>query len=744
MLVRSLLVALLAAPVVCQTGSVPGLDIQLYNVGDFGYYGHRGAAYPNGEAGFMVGHSHANCGTANLPWVSTGAGQVMLDTYPKIAFLLARESNGRMVQISGKSFLKHSPTPYNFSSGPCIPCNVGSGAYFFTGCSDTYGAGTNAYQYALGPTTEINPWLGSWNPQGSYFDTGDPPVSGTFAIDSIRSLSTTQVIAFDQVKNRMIVQDSDIVAGAVYWGQAQVVAKGEPVVNRANNLSSRQVTVSWNGSGYSTNTSGSSTFGSVLTHWTGATTDTGGNGNDDGRFLVAVKVTGPSAGVWHYEYAVHNLDNHRGGASLRLPVDAAATVQNPGFHDIDTDPLNNWTYSRTATEIAFTASASNPLDWNTIYNFWFDCSIAPSFGFVDVDEARLGPGSLSVQVASMVPSGIPAATFQSIGGSCGNCASAFYEEFATPGLFDLNTRSMTMVLNNGTYTIAQTPVAYIPPTGSSLGLGDDNEVAVALPFSLPYPGGSTTQLRICSNGFISPAGSNGTSYTPQVSAFLQGQPRWCAVWHDFTPNATAPVLLDSSPSVVRVTWFNVPNFGGGGGPNTFQYTFLPNGTVHVIWQSMLPAGNGYIVGWTPGGVQQDPGGRDLSATLAVPYTLCTSIFSGLTLGVSARPILGTTFQWNTTGIPNGTGFGALMRSLTQATPPIDLTPLGMPGCVAHVVDPVATLYLSPSSSVQIAESIPNVPSLVGVVLVGQALTYSPPLTPLGLVSSNGMVLTLGL
>ena len=51
---------------------------------------------------------------------------------------------------------------------------------------------------------------------------------------------------------------------------------------------------------------------------------------------------------------------------------------------------------------------------------------------------------------------------------------------------------------------------------------------------------------------------------------------------------------------------------------------------------------------------------------------------------------------------------------------------------------------SPSSSVQLAESIPDVASLIGVVLVGQALTYSPPLTPLGLVASNGMVLTLGM
>jgi hypothetical protein len=37
-----------------------------------------------------------------------------------------------------------------------------------------------------------------------------------------------------------------------------------------------------------------------------------------------------------------------------------------------------------------------------------------------------------------------------------------------------------------------------------------------------------------------------------------------------------------------------------------------------------------------------------------------------------------------------------------------------------------------------------VPALVALTLIGQAVTYSPPLTPLGLVASNGMVLSLGL
>ena len=50
---------------------------------------------------------------------------------------------------------------------------------------------------------------------------------------------------------------------------------------------------------------------------------------------------------------------------------------------------------------------------------------------------------------------------------------------------------------------------------------------------------------------------------------------------------------------------------------------------------------------------------------------------------------------------------------------------------------------SPGSSVQLPEVLPNSPVLMGVTLVGQAVTYNPTLTSFGLVASNATVLTLG-
>jgi hypothetical protein len=54
-------------------------------------------------------------------------------------------------------------------------------------------------------------------------------------------------------------------------------------------------------------------------------------------------VTPLGGGQYHYEYAVHNVDNSRGGATLRVPSTPAAVVTNFSFRDIDNNALNDWT-----------------------------------------------------------------------------------------------------------------------------------------------------------------------------------------------------------------------------------------------------------------------------------------------------------------------------------------------------------------------------------------------------------------
>jgi hypothetical protein len=415
---------LLGAPLLAQVGAVPGTDIRLYEVLSPTVYGRRGLAYPNGEIAMAIGHAMCNGGTVHLPWVGwvSGSGSVMLDTYPKIAFLIARESNGRMVQVSGKSFMKHSRVAFNLGSSVCGTCQSGPSQTFRVGCYDAYSTGFNGNQYNLGPTDEVNPWEGSWDPQGSYFDRGDPPVSGPAATDSIQSLTVT---GWDQFKNRILVREQELaIPGAAFYGQAQVVAKGEPGNVRGDNLTSRGLNITWNGSSWSASlgTAGN-VYGTVLNRWSGASVATNRNGMDDGHFHVGVRVTGPVNGLWHYEYAVHNQDNHRGGASLRIPICPTARVFNAGFRDIDDDALNQWTVSHSGGEVAFLATGTNALDWNCIYNFWFDSDAAPVAGTVAIDQARVGPGALTVSVSSQVPGSL---LNEHLGAGCGTPTPALW------------------------------------------------------------------------------------------------------------------------------------------------------------------------------------------------------------------------------------------------------------------------------------------------------------------------------
>ena len=52
----------------------------------------------------------------------------------------------------------------------------------------------------------------------------------------------------------------------------------------------------------------------------------------DGIFFVGYKVTGPNAGIWHYEYAVYNQNLDRAIQSFTVPIGAGVNVTNIGFH----------------------------------------------------------------------------------------------------------------------------------------------------------------------------------------------------------------------------------------------------------------------------------------------------------------------------------------------------------------------------------------------------------------------------
>ena len=94
----------------------------------------------------------------------------------------------------------------------------------------------------------------------------------------------------------------------------------------------------------------------AINAWTGATANQ--IEPDPGTMasaFIAYKVTNPSAGVWHYEYAVYNQNLDRAIQSFSVPLGCGVTVSNIGFHAPPKQPgfandgtLGNAGFSNTA------------------------------------------------------------------------------------------------------------------------------------------------------------------------------------------------------------------------------------------------------------------------------------------------------------------------------------------------------------------------------------------------------------
>jgi hypothetical protein len=341
-----------------------------------------------------------NVGTIDLPWFAP-----MNANHPFIAFLVTREESGRMVQISDRSYVKHGF--FALSNSQCTPCqHPSNGTFLGVGCSDTYGTGNNSSNNYLGPPDEVNPWTGIWDPICSHFDRGEPPVSPPFDCNGTRS----PINPPDVVGHMMRIKDGDLQAPGTFYYQGYYMLRGEPEVDRENNFGSRYFIPTWNGTSWSISvpSPGSGNVlveGSVLERWTGSTLTSATNGDDDGRIYLAVKVTDLGGGNHHYEYAMHNRDNHRGIRTFSLPVCPGSAVTNVSFRDLDDDAANDWSVSQTTTDLVFSTS-NNPLRWNSLFNFSFDCDAAPG----GPNSARLepfdvGPGFDQIALSTVTPMG---------------------------------------------------------------------------------------------------------------------------------------------------------------------------------------------------------------------------------------------------------------------------------------------------------------------------------------------------
>ncbi|HZN39736.1 MAG TPA: discoidin domain-containing protein [Planctomycetota bacterium] len=349
-------------------------------------------------------------------------------------------------------------------------------------------------------------------------------------------------------------------------------------------------------------------------------------------------------------------------------------------------------------------------------------------------------------VQFLAGAGSVVATNTTLGQGCIRAASSFYEFFSSSASFDLSNSAISMVYTGSGYIVLPGMTAYVPPSGAAttLALTDDSDVSVALSSTFPYAGGTTSSLRVCSNGFVSVAAGNGTAFTPDVATMLAApQTAWWN-WHDYNPAAagSGQVKYEQIGGIAYVTWDGVYDYGGtsAANANTFQFQFeTGTGFVHLVFGSLSTLGNARLVGYSPGGPSIDPGNTDLSAAVPATFSIGAADILPLTLAGGSRPVIGNSWTLNVTNVPATGTLGIDVFGLSDPNIP-DLGFLGAPGCGTRASLDLLNVWIVAGATHNYSLLLPNSPALVNLHVYTQALVLQPGVNTLlgGVITSNGI------
>jgi hypothetical protein len=314
-------------------------------------------------------------------------------------------TNDERFEQIGQSWMKHTFLALEDSvCGTCDTSGCQTGTHLCPGCSDPYVSSLNGDQDQIGSRAWVNPFTGSF-PSNANDHSGH---------------------SHDGVSHRILVNMTDLVpaqnTGATYYGEAAYITPHEftwcqahpDQCNMFNNFSYKKFTVSGGPTNFIFNQAGNTVrMDAAIQAWagTGATvTELEPDPNNDGHWFMGYKVTNPSAGVWHYEYALFNMNLDRSIQSFSVPAGAAANISNIGFHAPPQHPgwphdgtqgdagyssapwdatvtLNSVTWS---TETFATNQNANAIRWATLYNFRFDSDQPPQAANATVGFFKTG------------------------------------------------------------------------------------------------------------------------------------------------------------------------------------------------------------------------------------------------------------------------------------------------------------------------------------------------------------------
>jgi hypothetical protein len=322
-------------------------------------------------------------------------------------------------------------------------------------------------------------------------------------------------------------------------------------------------------------------------------------------------------------------------------------------------------------------------------------------------------------------------------------------------------------------------------------VADDAVVTHALGYTFAFPGGSTTSIKPCTNGYIWLDGtSTVTDYTPTLAELLgttvtTSLARLIPFWMDLHagrntvthPNSGLHVLNDTSGgagnTVTYVTWSNIGVFNSVSSATIGGHVVLSmqvvlheaTGIVEFRYGPMplfcqsgaeFAAVTGFTRGRIAGVGSVDPGSRDLSHE--VPFNTApegtvgnmkiTSVSTpeAGTASYGGRMFPGQSVTWNVSNVPAGSVFGCQLLDISASQPGLQLPTITAPGCMLSTSTSALIWELTILPAGGVVGTVPLVvPSgAIGAQIHAQYVVLDFVGPDLISVSSNAMRSTIGL
>src|SRR5436309_7630267 len=387
-------------------GTVPGPDVI---IGELIGLEQSQTGSVGGRVGLALGTDACNQGTIDVDWFA-----LPNNDHPFIPQNVYRMSGGadntQQFEQIGQSWGKHAFTAA--SSNTCgFGCNGVGGSHLGSGCSDAYGAGLNGSQGGIGSRAWVNPFTGNFPGSTANNHSGH---------------------SHDVTSHRILVDVNDLNTslnpGALYFAEAQYVVPHEYTwcqshpgqCNMYNNASYRRYNVTGINQPFSFTSVGATMRKQpAIMAWTGATVNqVEPDPGNDGIWFMGYKVTNPSPGIYHYEYALYNQNLDRAIQSFSVPLGPGVNISNIGFHAPLQHPgwandgtFNNQGYGSTpwnviqdgssitwSTETFAQNQNANAIRFGTLYNFRFDADQPPQSANATVGFFKTGsPITVGIQ-----------------------------------------------------------------------------------------------------------------------------------------------------------------------------------------------------------------------------------------------------------------------------------------------------------------------------------------------------------